>query len=463
VNFSRDFFNPRRYIRGMSDDSLFPGVIDEPISDFRPAGPASAPRLRRVDRRQVRMMPRCLDELLPEDHQARLLWAVVGRLNVDNFLERIKARGEAPGRGANDPRVMITLWLYATTQGEGSAREVARLCVSHDAYRWICGGLSMNHHSLSDFRVDHAAALDELFTQVLASLVDKGLIDVHRISQDGTRVRAMAGVSSFASEDRLMQLLHKAKEQVVELKKQLADAPGLSARRKSAMERAAREKQERLEAALAQIPLMQAIADKPKNRAKSRRKEAKGKKIKASRTDPLARKMRMADGGTRPAYNVQLAVDTVSRALVGVDITNIGSDNAQSLEMRKQVQQRTGLKVHEHLVDGGFINLDHIEQSHAEEVAMYVPPPKRKDGTDPCAPRDEDTQGVAEWRTRMSAESTKEIYQERASTVETVNADLKIHRGLDHILVRGMEKVKTVVIWAGLAYNLMHFGKSLLS
>jgi hypothetical protein len=260
-------------------------------------------------------------------------------------------------------------------------------------------------------------------------------------------------------------LLEQAKSHVDELKKQL-DAPegsAISARRKAAMERAARERQKRLEEALKQIPQLNAIADKPKNRAKTARKRERGKVVKASSTDPDARKMRMGDGGTRPAYNVQLAVDTASRAIVGADITNIGSDNGQSLVMREQIEQRTGGKVQEHLVDGGFLNLSHIEQSQADEVAMYVPPPKRQDGTDPCAPRAKDTEAVAEWRARMSEEESKEIYKLRASTIETVNADLKIRRGLEHILVRGMDKVKTVVIWASLAYNLLHFGKALLS
>jgi transposase len=443
----------------MSDDGLFPGVTPTDPKP-RPIDLSQAPRLRSPRRDQVLLRPCSLEELIPADHKARMVWAVVQRLDLSSFYDRIEARGSTPGRGATDPKLMLSLWIYATSEGEGSARALEELCDGDDAHRWMCGGVSVNHHSLSDFRRDHGPALDDLLTQVLASLAERSLISVNRISQDGTRVRIMAGAASFRKEDRLLQLLEEAKAHVQQLKEQL-DAPqaaSLSARKKAAMTRAAGERQQRLEEALAQMPQLKEIAANPKNRKKLREKPPK-----ASTTDADARFMRMPDGGTRPAYNVQLAMDTQSRAIVGVDVTNIGSDNAQAAAMREQVEERTGLKVQDHLVDGGYLNLDQIEDAHESSVAMYVPAPKRKNGEDPYTPRPEDTPAIAAWRERMADQASKQIYLLRSQTIETANADLKTHRGLNKIRVRGIQSVLCVALLASLAYNLIHFGKALLS
>lgn len=418
------------------------------------------PRVRRPDRRQMQMRACCLEELLESDHRARLVWSVAERLDLSGFYDRIEARGEVAGRAATDPKLLVGLWLYASIEGVGSARELARLCERHDAYRWLCGAVSVNHHSLSDFRVEHEQELDELLSQVIASLVDKGLVKVHRIAQDGMRIRAMAGAASFRKEKRLIKLLEQAKEHVAELKKQLEGPAGggLSARKKAAMARAARERQQRLEEAMAQLPELKAKQNNPKNR-----KALRDKPVKASTTDAQARWMRMADGGMRPGYNVQLAMDTESRAIVGVDVTNVGSDNDQSAPMRQQVQQRSGQKVAEHLTDGNYLDLDQLEQAQRESVAMYVPAKQRKDGSDPYTPRPEDTQAIKAWRERMASPQGQEIYQLRSQTIETGNADLKTHRSLGQVLVRGMNKVRCVAIWCALAYNLLHFGAALLS
>ena len=185
-----------RYNEGMTNDSTNPV------------------RLRQPERLQMEWKPGCCDDLIPQGHQARLIWDVVEKLDVSAFCEPIKARDGVCGRDANDPRLMISLWLYASTRGVGSARELNRLCAESKPYQWLCGGVSMNYHSLGDFRVGHARALDELFTQVIASLVDKGLVKVTRISNDGTRVRACARASSFRGEQRLDELLKEAKAHV---------------------------------------------------------------------------------------------------------------------------------------------------------------------------------------------------------------------------------------------------------
>lgn len=431
---------------------------DEPAALPMTSQEQAPPRLRRPDRRQVVMRPCSLEELLPEGHEVRTLWAVVERLDLSAFHVPLKARGEQPGRAATDPMLLVALLLWGATRGVGSAREVARLCQEHDAYRWLCGGVSVNYHTLSDFRTDHAAALDELFTLVLAMLMERKLVSVKRISQDGMKVRASAGAGSFRREEKLAEALAAAEAQIEALKLQ-ADQPendDRSARQRAAQERAARERVERAQAALAQMPQLKAIKARPN-----------GKKSvqppRASVTDAEARKMKMPDGGFRPAYNVQLAAETDSRAIVGVEVSNLGTDQPQSEPMRQQVEKRAGAKVQEHLMDGGFIKMESIERAEAERVKVYAPPKKTKNVDDPYARQPRDSNATAAWRERMGSEEGQAVYKLRASTSETVNADLRTYRGLGRFLVRGLAKTRCVALWSALAYNLMHFGAALLA
>ena len=432
---------------------------DTPVAHDAPR-PAAPPRLRRPDRSQVMLRPCSLDELLPPGHQVRTLWAVVERLDLSRFCAPLKARGEAPGRAATDPRLLVALWLWAATRGVGSAREVERLCREHDAFRWLCGGVRVNHHTLSDFRTGHADALDELFTLVLAMLIGKGLVGVKRISQDGMRVRASAGHGSFRREQKLAAALEAARVQVEALKRQ-ADEPEndkRSARQRAARERAAADRQRRVEAALGQLPELKAIKAKHNGKRNDR-------PPRASLTDAEARTMKMPDGGFRPAYNVQLASDTASRAIVGVDVSNLGTDQPQGRPVRGQVEGRTGGKVAEHLMDGGFIKLEATHEAETAGVRVYAPP-RQSAATaaqpDPYAAQPADTAATAAWRRRMGTAEARAVYKLRASTSETVNADLRTYRGLDRFLVRGLRKAKCVALWSALAYNLMHFGAALV-
>ena len=428
-------------------------------------------RLRSPERSQVQMVVQCPDDLVPAGHPARVIWEVSGRLDLSAFREPIKARQGSCGRDATDPRLLVCLWLYACTRGLGSARELARLCTQHRAYRWLCGGVTVNYHTLADFRVAFAAALDGLFTRVVAALVGKGLVKVYRISQDGTRVRACAGSNTFRSGRRLAELLARAREHVREVGARLDDpaaSAGLSARKGAARRRAARERAERLEAAVAQLPALEArqaaLARKAGNGAHGAKVRAR--RPRASTTDPQARVMKRADGGFRPAYNVQLAVDTASRAVVGVSVTSEGADNTGLTEpMRRQVQERTGREVREHLVDGGYAVLADVERAAAQGVELYAPPKPPRDESkrgSEYEPRPGDSEAVRAWRARMGSEAGKAACRQRAATSETVNADLKRRRGLGPFPVRGVEKATCVALWSALAYNLMHFGHALL-
>jgi hypothetical protein len=329
--------------------------------------------------------------------------------------------------------------------------------------------VSVNHHLLSDFRVAHADALDELFTRVIAALVDKDLVSVHRISQDGTRVRACAGSSSFRRAERLGLLLAEARQHVAALRALLDDpaqSAALSAKRRAAQARAAREREARIEQAVAQLPqLKERQAKLAKKVSKKDRAAGKLKEPRASTTDAQARVMKMPDGGFRPAVNVQLAVDTASRAIVGVDVIAQGTDAGQLEPMRKQVEQRTGRTVGEHLADGGYLSFAEIDRAAAQNVELFVPPkpPRNTDlrGSE-FDPRPDDSAAVLAWRSRMGSESGKQTYRQRGATSETVNADLKTHRGLTPLTVRGLGKARCVALWCALAYNLMHFGAALL-
>src|SRR5271157_74619 len=306
----------------------------------------AAVRLRVPERRQMAMVVLCPDDLVPAEHPVRMVMALVETLDVSRFSEPIKAREGVAGRDATYPRLLVGLWLYACIRGIGSARELARRCEENAAFRWLCGGVTVNHRLLSDFRGDRGAALDELFTQVIASLVDKELVSVSRVSQDGVRVRVSAGAGSFRREERLQKLLAESQQHVEELRRQLENpesSAALSSRQRAARRRAAKEKQQRVEQAIAQLPeLKQKQAQAAQQAGQGKRgQQIRNKEPRVSTSDAEARVMKMPNGGFNPAWNVQLATDTESRAIVGVEVSHEGSDSAGLSEpMRQQVEQR---------------------------------------------------------------------------------------------------------------------------
>jgi transposase len=431
----------------------------------------AAVRVRVPERRQVAMVVQCPDDLIPGQHPARMVMALVETLELSGFSETIKAREGVAGRDATDPRLLVALWLYACIRGIGSARELARRCEESAGFRWLCGGVTVNHRLLSDFRGDHGAALDELFTQVIASLVDKELVSVSRVSQDGVRVRVSAGAGSFRREERLQKLLAESKQHVEELGRQLENpetSAGLSTKQRAARRRAAKEKQQRLEQAIAQLPELKQKQEEAAQKAGSGKhgQRIRDKEPRVSTSDAEARVMKMPNGGFNPACNVQLASDTESRAIVGVEVSHEGSDSAGLSEpMREQVEQRSGGKVDQHLLDGGYLRMADIEQAHEQGVELFVPPKPARNlhrrGRE-LEPKPGDSEAVLAWKRRMASAEGKEIYRQRAATSETVNADLRSYRGLTQLTVRGLSKIKCVALWCALAYNVMHFGPALL-
>lgn len=403
-------------------------------------------RLLKPNRRQVELRPVDLESVLAEDHRARLVWAFVEQQDLTELYEGIQSIEGGPGRPATDPRVFLALWLFATLEGVGSARALARLCERDDAYRWICGGVSVNYHTLADFRVAHEEVLDRLLTESAAALMAEGLVELRRVAQDGVRVRANAGAASFRRERTLETCLTEAQEQVEALKKEVNEDPGASERRiQGARRRAAEERKQCVEAALKQLAEVKA----------KKRKEADREKARVSTTDPEARVMKMADGGFRPAFNAQFATDTQTQVIVGVDISNSGSDQGKMTPMIEQIAGRYDRKPEEFLVDGGFAGHAEIEKATGAEVTVYAPVMKAKDDTrGPHEPRETDSKAIADWRRRMGTEQAKEIYKDRAATAECVNA-LARNRGLRQFLVRGLQKAKAILLWQALAHNLM--------
>lgn len=430
----------------MVEATLFPMDPGAEGTLPRPQSPRIGPkRMRHAVRNQVEFQQCSLDELLPEDHEARIVWEYVCGLNLSELTGKIQAVEGGPGQAPADPRILMALWLYATLRGVGSARELNRLCRYHVAYRWICGGVSMNYHTLSDFRTQHVDVLDRLLTEGVATLMAEGLVTLDRVAQDGMKVRASAGAASFRRQPTLEETLAEAEQQVAKLREELeADPAAQKTRQQAAQKRAAEERVRRIQAALDQLPKI-AESKKAKDREKAR----------ASTTDADARVMKMGDGGFRPAFNVQLATDTGSQVITGADVTNSGGDQGQLAPMVKQHQERYDRVPDEALVDGGFTKKEDIEKVEQGGTTVYGPVQKSKDPErDAHTPRPDDTPAVAQWRQRMATDEAKAIYRERAATAECVNA-LARNRGLQRFLVRGLQKVKAVVLWYALVHNLM--------
>lgn len=410
--------------------------------------PEGEARVKRPDRRQSVFRPQTFDELIPPDHRARAIVKFVEEMDLVRFYETIQSRGSEPGRPATDPAMLVALWLFATSEGIGSARRLERLCERDDAFRWICGGVQVNQHTLSDFRIGHGAALDDLLTRALGVLRHQGLVKLYRVSQDGVRVRASAGAASFRRAESLEECLKEAREQVQHTKKLIdKDDPTRTDKMKESAARAAREREKRVRKAMHELKALEA-------RQKERARKEEAKSPRASTTDPECRVMRMADNGYRPAFNVQLAVDADTRAIVGIGVTNSGSDAEQLAPMIDEVERRTGKTPKEWLADGGYTDLSDIQRVGEKGVKVYMPVPEpRSPDIDPHQPKQNDDEHVAEWRKRMGTEQAKEIYRDRATTSERTNADLRQHRGLRQLPVRGIEKTLMVGLWMAITYN----------
>ena len=408
-------------------------------------------RVCRPERFQVEMQFYSLDQMLPSDHRARVVWGFVQTLDLKALYEKIEVTDCRAGRSAIAPEILVALWLLATLDGIGSARELDRRCETDIPYLWIRGSVGVNYHTLSDFRVKNGKLLEQLLVDTVTSLIDQGLVPLETIAQDGMRVRASAGSSSFRRKPTLERLQQEAQAHVDRLKRESeseSERQDGDARRKAATERAARERQERIDEALKQYEEL--------SKQREKRKKGDGEKTRCSTTDPDARKMKMANGGFDPAYNVQFVSDADARVIVGVDVANAGTDGGELPPLHEKVCSdfcKTPKKV---LVDSAYATKESVKavESRGTEVVSTVPRSEQleKHGKDPHARQKGDSDEYAAFRARMAEDEYRDLYKTRPSVAEFPNADCR-NRNLRQFRVRGLVKVKAVALWHALAFN----------
>lgn len=419
-------------------------------------------RVDRPDRTQLHWDMVDLEALLPKDHRVRVVWDFVTSLDLGGLYARVKAREGGPGRPTIDPALLLALWLYSTLESVGSARLVERLCRSDLAYRWLCGGVGVNHHALSDFRVGHEELLDGLLTDSVAALAVGGLISLEEIAVDGTKLQAAAGRGSFRAEAGLAGYERAAAARVARLKAEIEADPGAhEAKRRAAVARAEREVAER--AAKARAALEKLAAER-KERAKTHGKEEaeKAKKggPKASTTDPEARQMRFADGSVRPGYNLQLGCVPSAGIIVAVMATDRRNDTGLAQPMVDAIAQRYGTPPARLLVDTKYATQEDIValSERCEAVCVYTPLPPDSDTATAESKRKRqwrrrhEPPAIERWRTRMATDEGRLIMQRRRR-IETVNGNIK-NRGIGRLNVRGLVKVQCLALLHALAHNL---------
>lgn len=404
-------------------------------------------RTREPERRQGQFVFQIPEDQLAEDHPARILWRLVETLELSGFVENAKAVEGQRGRDCLSVKMLLTLWLYAISRGVSSAREVERLTKSDDAFRWIVGDQSVSHATLSSFRVGHRAALEQLMTDILGVLLQQGLVELDFVAQDGTRIRASASAPSFRSEAGLQKCLEQA---ALHVKAVLAEAddPEATSAEKAARLAAAKDIQRRVQRA---SEVLQEL-------------KAGGKeKPRVSTTDSDARTMKMGDGGFRPAYNIQLATAGYPmggpRTIVGIRVTNEGTDMGSLTPMLAEVERRTGQTPGAILADAGHANHECICNLIDREILPLVSVPESSKNPGPNANFDP---RVDAWRESMQTEAAKKLYRNRAGLCELPNAHFKSRLGLGQFLVRGLNKVTCVVLFTSIASNLLAHGPKLL-
>ncbi len=472
-------------------------------------------RLKKPNREQMVMTAIDVEELIAADHSARAIWELVGRLDLSAYAEQIKSVEGKAGRPTWDPQLLISLWIYAYSDGVNSAREIERLCGHDPAYRWLAGMEKVNHHTLSDFRMEHKENLDGLFAQLLGLLRADGMIGLERVTQDGTKIKAFASSKSFKREDKIKECIRVAKKYIEEID-QIGEEE-MNRRRMKARARAARERKENLDKALEEL-------EKVRKSKKGEEKE----QARASVSDPEARKMKHGDGGFSPSYNVQLTTDVDNKIIVGVDVTQAANDYEGLQEGIDQVAENLGETPKQVLVDGGYVNANNIiamdrrgidliaafgnqhlgtterrgiakkflpeKFAYDPENDIYLCPTGKtlvyiKDQIEgrniahlyqaaltdclqcaykeQCCPkaikkgrtitRSEARPEVAALAAKMKTEQAKAIYKQRAPVAEFPHLWIKEKFGLRQFRLRGLKKVRTEALWACLTYNVQQW------
>lgn len=473
------------------------------------------PLIRYVNRQQMSWRAVDVERLIGEDHPARAIWILIGRLDLSRFYQAIESSAEEGGRPAFDPQLLISLWVYAYSQGIGSAREVARRCQFDPAFQWLTGLEEVNYHTLADFRVQRQQELDELFTQVLAALSHEGLITLEQVMQDGTKIRALASGRSFQQEETIREHLERARQRVAAMGDPRNEE--ISPKAQKARQRAQQERQQRLEKALQELEKLQ-----PRRPASSAKAQSK-----VSISDAEARFMKQSDGGLAPSYNVQVSADAAQGFIVSVEVTQEANDSAQLLPALESIEQRLQRKPQQMVADGGYTTHEVIEQMAVRQIdflgnlgcalagsgvttpgrfppkaftympetnryrcpegKLLLPDGRRRKGPgivyhryraklEDCLPcprkpqccpgnqRDgrsvmhrQESATVIAFRQKMASVEAQQQYRRRARIVEFCHAWIKCKLGLRQFHVRGRIKARAETLWACLTYNLQHW------
>ena len=496
-------------------------LLGETLETFRTEGKPDlaqrkpVKRLKMIDRSQCFWGAIDIEKFIEQDHAARGIWAMVNRLDLTRLEGKIKAVEGGAGQSSLNPRLLMALWIYGYSEGVSSARELSRMCTYEPGCQWLTALQPVNYHTLADFRVAHQDELAEIFVQVLGLLSAEGFIEMKRITQDGTKIRANAGAGSFRREERIQQHLELARDQVTAMSRPQSEE--LSQREIQARKRASREKQQRLEEALNQLQRMQETrAEKDKAR------------VRVSETDPEARVMKHADGGFAPSYNVQISTDAANGIIVGVDVTQAGNDCDQLVPAVERVEDNMGQSPGQVLIDGGYTMKNANIEAMAERGIDLVGPVaesnseaslkqrgiqpefypdqfrydeatdtltcpsnqtlkrirrhQREGGIeysyeaaaadcgvcpfqDRCCPknsprmvvRKEHSAPVAAFRTKMQTDEAKQLYRTRAQIAEFPHAWIKEKLGLRRFRLRGRRKVRAEAVLACLTYNIQQW------
>jgi transposase len=408
-----------------------------------------AVRYRPIDRSRVSAVS--LDQQLPDDHPVRMIWEFVTRLDLSPVVRPAKAVEGHPGAPIIDGRLLFALWLFAVSEGIRSARRLSELCGRDLPYQWLCGGSAVNYHTLADFYADNGNAVQAVFVEHLAALREQGLIDLWQVTVDGRKVLANAAKETFHREPTLQRHLDEARAHLERLQAEHADATA-TPRQRAARQRAAREREQRLCAAVTQVQQRQ------QQRQASKQPSSSPSEARASETDADAAKMKMSDGGYRPAYNVQTVTDAPSGLIVTVAVTNQGSDNGQSRPLLEQMHRQQDTLPLSGLFDSGYADHADLEFLEGQGVEVLMPPRDaardQKAGRDPYARKRRDSDVIAQWRQRMGTEVAQQQYRRRAPVAEGVHAQ-QANRGWRRFRLRGLAKVRTEAWWQALTHNVM--------
>ena len=498
-----------------SSGPILPGLETIPISSAEPNVDGSVrPRLKPVDRSQLVWRTVDVEHLIEPDHPARAIWGLTGGLDLAGFYRPIEAVEGVAGRAPRDPRLLISLWVYAYSRGISSAREIARRCSYDPAFEWLCGMEPVNHHSLSDFRVAHGPALQELFVELLGVLSAEGLVSLERVMHDGTKIKACASGDSFRREERLREHLEAARQQVQTLEQSASDEPS---RQEAAQQRAARERQQRVEQAFKELETVRQAKRDAKERESAR----------VSISDPQARVMKQPDGGYAPSYNVQMSTEASHKIIVGVGISQNSSDYGELLGGVQRIEQNLKAQPKQLVADGGFTSRENIMETAARGIDLIGSWSEPKGGNTrgeamapefqaqaftydaaqdryrcpaghclrplyqhqgigvvrhqyraetsvcqacrfkaQCCPRSAqgrmiarsvDAPQVRQFREKMQTPQAQEIYRQRAPVAEFPNAWIKEKLAVRQFRLRGLIKVGLEALWACLTYNIQQW------